>query len=353
MRSSEIQMKRHFSFLLRFIVPALVVFFFAEPSAIRAQQNGDTSQNSDQISGQIRDQVSDRGPGDFTSVGRAAAAYDDGGTSDTNVVVAPNLFLVPAEAAPSQDDWVHRWLRTVDEVRKEQPHYVAPLITTHVLLVQQFRFDSYWQPTGHGQGSYDFGAQKGLEIIPNSRMEVQVGIPPYIEHTGPMPGGFGDVSIFMKFRAFSAPGEKGDYFVGFFLGGTFPSGDVPNGMGHTVWSPMIAAAKGFGPFDIQTTLSANLPQSGTDILGRQVLFNTTVQYAIHKMLWPELESNSIFFIDGPHSGETESFLTPGLLVGPFQVADRLHFEPGGGVQIAMTQFHQYVHRWIWTLRFPF
>lgn len=338
-------MKSYFS-LLRFIVPALVVVFFMAPREVRGQQYEDSNQNGDQ--------VSDGGQADFTSVGGATAAFDSEGTSDANAgVAAPNLSLIPADPAPSQDDWVHRRLRTVDEVRKEQPHYVAPLITTHVLLVQQFRFDSYWQPTGHGQGSYDFGAQKGLEIIPNSRMEVQVGIPPYVEHTGPMPDGFGDVSIFMKFRAFSAPEEQGDYFVGFFLGGTFPSGDVPNGMGHTVWSPMIAAAKGFGPIDIQTTLSANLPQSGTDVLGRQILFNNTIQYAIHKIFWPELESNSVFFIDGPHSGETESFVTPGLLVGPFQVADRLHFEPGGGVQIAVTQFHQYVHRWIWTLRFPF
>lgn len=281
--------------------------------------------------------------------GSSSSVYDTG----ANANGLSSLAQSPTQASPD-DGWLHRWLSTVDEVRKEQPHYVAPLITTHVLLVQQFRYDSYWTPTGHGNGSYDFGAKKGLEIIPNSRMEVQVGIPPYLDHTSPgMPDGFGDVSIFLKFRAFSAPEEKGDYFVGFFLGGTFPSGDVPNGMGHTVWSPMLAASKGWGAFDWQITLSANLPQSGTAILGRQIVFNNTVQYAIRKIWWPEVESNTTFFVEGPHSGETESFVTPGLLVSPFQVAERLHFEPGGGVQIAVTQFHQYAHRWIWTFRFPF
>lgn len=252
------------------------------------------------------------------------------------------------------NDWVHRWLVAVDTARSEQPHYVAPLITTHVDLVQQFRFDSYQQTASSGAGTFNFGAGKGLEIIPNTRMEVQVGLPPYMMHQAPhMPDGFGDVSIFLKFRVISAPEHMGDYFVGFFLGGSFPSGTPPNGMGHTVWTPMFAAAKGWGHFDWQTNLAGNLPQSGTIKLGRLVLFNNTFQYSIAKHLWPEIETNSTFFVDGPNSGKNETFLTPGLLIGPFDIAERLHFEPGGGIQIAVTQFHQYDHRWIWTLRFPF
>jgi hypothetical protein len=254
----------------------------------------------------------------------------------------------------SQDDWVNRWLRTVDKARAEQPHYVAPLITTHVLLVQQFRFDSFYQQAPGGISTDEYGGTKGLEIIPNTRMEMQVGIPPYFFHEAPnMPDGFGDVSIFLKFRALSAPEGKGAYFLGFFLGGSFPSGTPPNGMGHTVWSPMIAAAKGWGFFDVQSTLSGSLPQSGTNVLGRQILFNNAFQFKVAKRFWPDLETNSTFFVDGPHSGNQQTFLTPGLIVGPFQVARRLHFAPGFGVQIAATHFHQYDHRWIWSMRFPF
>jgi hypothetical protein len=254
----------------------------------------------------------------------------------------------------NQDDWVHRWLSAVDKAREEQPHYVAPLITTHVLLVQQFRFDTYYQAGPTGAETENYGAMKGLEIIPNTRMEVQVGIPPYIEHEAPnMPNGFGDVSIFLKFRIISAPEETGGYFVGFFLGGSFPTGAPPNGMNHTVWTPMIAAAKRWRFFDWQTNLAGVLPQSGTDVLGRQILFNNTLQFSIGKYIWPEVEANSTFFVDGPHSGDNQTFLTPGLLIGPFRVAERLHFEIGGGVQTAVTHFHQYNHRWIWTARFPF
>src|SRR5438309_8241108 len=45
----------------------------------------------------------------------------------------------------SQDDWVHSWMRKVDEARASQPHYVSPMVTTHVLLVEQFRYDMSWQ----------------------------------------------------------------------------------------------------------------------------------------------------------------------------------------------------------------
>ena len=253
------------------------------------------------------------------------------------------------------DDWVHRWRRGVDKTRSEQPHYVAPLITTHVLLVEQFRFDTQYQTGANGYETSNYGAGHGLEIIPNTRMEVQVGIPPYLFHDQPnVASGFGDVSIFLKLRLLSAPEGKGGYFVGIFLGGSFPTGAPPNGLNHTVWTPMFAAAKRWGFFDWQTNLAGVLPQSGTVTLGRQILFNNTFQFStIKNHLWPELEQNSTFFVDGPNSGKSQTFLTPGLLIGPFQIAERLHFELGGGIQIAVSQFHQYNHRWIWTVRFPF
>jgi hypothetical protein len=40
-------------------------------------------------------------------------------------------------------------------------------------------------------------------------------------------------------------------------------------------------------------------------------------------------------------------------LGSFPVAERLRFTIGSGVQIAVTEFHQYNHRWILSLRFPF
>jgi hypothetical protein len=252
-----------------------------------------------------------------------------------------------------QDSWVTKWLSSVDKARSEQPHYVAPLVTTHVLLVQQYRYDSSWQTNSNGTQTDNYGNARGLEIIPNTRMEVQVAPPPFIVHSGNIVDGNGDTSLVVKFRAFSAPEGEGDYFVGLFMGATFPSGSPPNGLGHTVLSPMLALAKGWGPFSIQNSFSGSLPASGTNVLGRAFLWNTTFQYGIKGKIWPMIEQNSTFFSDGPDSGKKQVFLTPGVVFGMFQVAERLRFGIGGGVQIAATQFHQYNHRWILSVRFPF
>jgi hypothetical protein len=74
---------------------------------------------------------------------------------------------------------------------------------------------------------------------------------------------------------------------------------------------------------------------------------------VAKKFWPEVENNTTFYVDGPHSGKRQNFITPGLIVGPFPVAERLHLLLGGGVQIATSQFYTYNHRWIWSIRFPF
>jgi len=249
---------------------------------------------------------------------------------------------------------VHSWLRKVDEVRANQPHFVSPIVTTHVLLVQQFRYDMSWQqdPTGNTITS-NYGASRGLEIIPTTRLEVGLFPPSYVVHQSKTPDGFGDLAWQVKFRAFSAPEGKGDYFVGFFLGGSFPTGTPPNGQGHTILSPTFAAARGIGSWDIQSTIGANLPATGADLLGRAIIFNTAVDRKIKGKIWPMLEQNSTFWSGGTLDGKKEVFLTPGLVLGSFPLAERLHLTLGGGVQIAVSQFHRDNHRWILSVRFPF
>jgi hypothetical protein len=140
-----------------------------------------------------------------------------------------------------QDDWVHAWMRKVDQARASQPHFVSPIVTTHVMLVQQYRYDMAWQQDPAGTTTSNYGASRGLEIIPTTRLEVGIFPPPYLTHQSIVPDGFGDFSFQVKFRAFSAPEGKGDYFVGLFLGGSLPTGTQPNGMGHAVLSPTFAA----------------------------------------------------------------------------------------------------------------
>ena len=107
-------------------------------------------------------------------------------------------------------DWVRSWMRRVAKARASQPHFVSPLVTTHVMLVQQYRFDISRQgdPTGATVTS-NYGASRGLEIVPVTRLEVGIFPPSYVAHQSSVPDGFGDLSWQVKFRAFSATEGKG------------------------------------------------------------------------------------------------------------------------------------------------
>ena len=264
----------------------------------------------------------------------------------------------PPAHRSTQDGWINSWLRAADAARAVQPHFTAPIVTTHVMLVQQYRYDMSWQqdPSG-GTVTSNYGASRGLEIIPTTRIEVGISPPNYLAHGSSQQDGIGDLAWQVKYRAFSATEHKGDYFVGFFLGGTFPTGDPPNGTGHTILTPTFAAAKGIGPWDIQSTVGGSLPLSGASTLGRTIAFNTAVNYRIRGIVWPMLEQNSTFTSggtsDGTSDGKKAVFLTPGLIVGSFPLAERLRFAIGAGFQTAVTSYHPYNHRWILSLRFPF
>jgi hypothetical protein len=258
----------------------------------------------------------------------------------------------PAPRDPNQGGWLDRWMQTVDEARASQPHYVAPIVTTHVVLVEQYRYDLSRQQDASGTFTSNFGASRGLEIIPTTRLEIGISPPAYLAHQSSVPDGFGDLSFQVKYRAFSAPEGKGDYFVGVFFGGSFPTSET-NGANHTIWTPTFAAAKGIGPVDIQTTLAAGLPATGADVLGRTVVWNTAVDYRIKGKIWPMIELNSTSWSGGTMDGKTEVFVTPGLVVGSFPLAERLHLGLGAGVQIAVSQFHRYNYRWIGSVRLPF
>jgi hypothetical protein len=68
--------------------------------------------------------------------------------------------------ADRRDRWVDAWLRNTDKARTLQPHYTAPIVTTLVMLVQQYRYDVSWQQNSPGTGTTaNYGASRGLEVI--------------------------------------------------------------------------------------------------------------------------------------------------------------------------------------------
>lgn len=255
----------------------------------------------------------------------------------------------------SQRKSVYRaWRQLSDQEEASEPNWLTPLATTSGRIKNEFRYDIWRQTTPTGSTILTFGGGKGLECIVAPRVQLLLGVPSYLDRSAPSPpDGFGDLPLMVKFRLASASVSEGNYLVTFLLSATAPTASRPNGAGEAVLTPTLALGKGWGQFDVQTTFGANLPARDTQRLGSQLVWNTAFQYHAGWKLWPELEVNSTFFEQGTSAGQTQTFLTPGLGFGRVRLIDRLRFSIAGGIQIAVTRFHTYDHRWMLSVRFPF
>src|SRR5215467_11084290 len=260
----------------------------------------------------------------------------------------------PAREEKKRRSLWHSWLRMGEQAQATQPDWLSPLATTSGRLKQELRFDTFDQPSANGNRTYQLGGSKGLEFITSPRTQLLLGVPTYtvVSPKGP-PAGFGDLPLQLKFRIASAERNEGNYLLTFILAATAPTGSHRYGGGDGVLTPTIAAGKGWGRFDVQSTFGASLPAGSTTKLGRQLLWNTAFQYRAAWKLWPELEVNSTFYKTGPHAGDKQVFLTPGLGFGRVRIGGRFRLSSAAGLQIAASEFHTYNHRWILSERFSF
>jgi len=249
--------------------------------------------------------------------------------------------------------WVD-WFNRVDKTQAEQPHWITPLATTTPRLEEEFRYDELWQENAKGVTTNNYDGGKGLELIPFEKVEVIFNLPPYIDHNNPtVKNGWGDVALLVKYRLLAANEERGSYILTAFLGWSLPTGSYTNGALHAIITPTIAYGKGFGQFDAQGTFGIGLPVADTNLVGRTYVWNNAFQYRVLRKFWPEVELNSTFFQEGKNDGKKQTFVTPGLILGRFHVANRVGLTIGGGYQIATTQFHTTNHHAILSIRFPF
>ncbi len=270
---------------------------------------------------------------------------DDGQTSGSDA---------GGEAPGAVSRLFRAWSHMADRVQAAEPDWLSPLITTSGRLKNEIRYDVWQQASAGGETDYTLASGKGLEFIVAPRLQLMVAPPPYVVHTRNGQGdGFGDTPVMAKLRIVSAPYREGDYLVTLLLGATIPSGSHALGTHEAVLSPGIALGKGWRKFDIQSALSANLPLRNTVGLGRQLQSNTAFQYRAAWRLWPELEVNTTSYFLGKNAGGTQAFLTPGMGFGRARLAGRFRFSAAAGMQIAVTQFHTYDHRWIYSVRFSF
>ncbi len=260
------------------------------------------------------------------------------------------LLALLAAAAPlaAQQGFLTQWEQRATHTQAQQPAWPPPLVTTYVGLIQVARVDFLRQTASNQVQAWYLDGSKGLNLVPFAKTEVDINLPPYVEHSAPStPNGAGDMSFVWKYRPFSGNAQHGSYDVSAFLLATLPTGSYKNGGLDATVSPNLGLGKGFGPFDVQSTLGASLPVADTATLGRTIAWNTAGQLHLARHFWPEIEFNSTWFKGGPNDGKNQTFATPGLLVAhglrTSATASRLAICVGAGEQIATSGFHTYNH----------
>jgi hypothetical protein len=197
-----------------------------------------------------------------------------------------------------------------------------------------------------------------------------VAAPPWATASGPRGNaeGLGDWPAFLvKYRLLSANKDNGDYIVTAFFQMSDPLGTP----GHNVLTaqPTLAFGKGWGDFDIQSTVSVQIPVDGIASanftasqnmtrFGDPILWNTAFQYHLWEYFWPEFEVNYTFWPNGIHKDLSQVLLTPGIIFGRFKIGQDSPTRPinliiGAGYQFAVTSDPVVKNNWVATVRVTF
>jgi len=274
-------------------------------------------------------------------------------SSSSGSAVTPTV----TSAITEKPGFFESWRRRVHDTLKQQPAWPIPLVTPSSGLIEVLRSDFIRQISPTGTDTWVYGNSKGANLIPWYNTEFDAYVPPYIQHNSAAQDGFGDFSMLLKYRFAAGNASHGDYAISASFGGTLPTGSYKNGSLDATVLPTICAGKGFGRFDVQSSIGGTLPVADTVKLGRVVVWNSVAQYHIGRYLWPEIEDNAAFYHGGPNDGRLQNFVTPGLMFS------KLKFKPdeksptalafGGGMQIATSQFHAYNHALVLTVRTSF
>jgi hypothetical protein len=276
-----------------------------------------------------------------------------------NVFILLFLLVATTNSLLSQDNFFAKWEARTTATQSKQPSWPPPLIAPYPMLIQVFRADFLRQITPTLTSTWNYGASRGLNLIPGFNSEFDFYYPPYMQHNTPkVKDGFGDVGFLYKYRFLSRNEKEGNYMLSAQITATIPTGSHTNGSPDSSVSPTLLGGKGFGKFNVISCLGGTLPTEETNKVGRSIAWNTAAQYHISKYVWPELESNATWFFAGKNGGKKQNFVTPGIVFSKFKLrpddADsRIGVAFGAGMQIATSQFHTYNHELAFTTRLVF
>jgi hypothetical protein len=276
------------------------------------------------------------------------------------IIVVVLFIATPCHARSIQEfgaavqNYFLNWFPRVTQIQSEQPHWITPLVTVTPRLEEELRYDQFFQSMRNGVATNNFGAGKGVELIPFQNTEIIVGVPGFLTRNFPRgTNGFADWPFLIKYRLLAANEENGNYILTAFMGFSVPTGSNTNGNGHAAFTPTIAFGKGFGDFSVQSTVGVTFYNGGLDRLGIPVTWNTAFQYRLFKYFWPEVETNYSWQSYGADNGHNTLFITPGVVVGRIPIYERVGLTVGVGEQVAVTEHRNFNHNVILTARIPF
>lgn len=269
------------------------------------------------------------------------------------------LLLGAALPLHAQTNVISKWQQRATETQSTQPAWAPPLVAPYPMLIQVFRADFSRQITPAHTDTWNYGTGRGLNLVPGFNSEIDLYYPPYIQHNakGALDG-FGDVGFLAKYRLLSANEKHGNYMLGAQVAATIPTGSHSNGSTDASVSPTLLAGKGWGQFDVISSLGGTLPTADVTKLGRSIAWNTTAQYRIHRYFCLEIEDNATWYYGGKNDGKMQNFFTPGMVFSKFKfhpqdTKSRPAIAFGGGEQIATSSFHTYNHSLVFTSRLVF
>ena len=276
--------------------------------------------------------------------------------------IAGHRLAAQSESSSGIAGYFGHWTERAEAARASQPKWITPLATTTPRLEQEFRYDQNRQTLANGSTVDIYDNGKGLELIPTELTEIIIALPPYQVRRGVKPAsGLNDwPGVLLKYRLLSANEKSGDYIVTVFAQYGLPTGALVYTSNNHVFTPTIAAGKGFGDFDLQATLGESIPTHDNSRAGHAILGNVTAQYHLTRLLWPEVEINRTDWIGGARAGRSQTLLTPGLIVGRFPLGGRSKLIVGVGCQTAVSRKYAaapatpaFNHNWIFTVRTTF
>lgn len=279
------------------------------------------------------------------------------------ISLSATISLGHAETSPPDPDGglISNWQNNTSKSQDEQPHWESLLGMGSPRLTQGFRYNYARRYLANGASLENYGMGKGLDLIVDSNFEMQIGLPAYLvdkQSRGIESSGWADEVLLGRYRFISANEAEGNYIVSGSLGVGMPTGSGQFSVHRSVFTPTLAAGKGWGTrlrgFSIQSSLSASVPEGNLSAIGVPAVWATAFQGHAFRYVWPEIETAYTHWYKGANAGKNQLVLTYGAVFGRYEIEGRKRLTLGIGYREPVgTSFNTFIREWISMLKLSF